>query len=94
MRQRKQPIHMSSFGGATGFTFERGGNVEIAMNRTEISRILSALLEFEEGSRRPDAKLISAVKTVMSKAHSRFARTRIVAEVPIARKRAKLVPIW
>ncbi len=93
MRQQKkmQEIRLKSFGSVIGLVFERGGAAEILMTFPELRRILNSWREEETRKSHPDQKTISALDLLHKKAIN--VRTRFVAEVPIAARRAKIIPV-
>ena len=91
--RRVDNISLRSFGAVIGLIFVGGGSAEIVMSRVEMSRILGALRDYEKGKNKPDEKLVAALDVVCRKAHGRFDRVRVVAEVPIAARKARITPI-
>ena len=92
-KHRIDQIDLASFGCVVGLVFVDGGAAEISMRRGEVSRILEALTDLEKSRRKPDQRLVAALEVVCRKLYSRFERVRIVAEVPIATRRARITPI-
>ncbi len=93
MRQQKKlrEIRLRSFGSVIGLVFERGGAVEVLMTFPELCRILNSWREEEASKPHPDQKTVSALDLLHKKALK--VRTRFVAEVPIAARRAKITPV-
>ena len=88
---KREQIHLRRFGSVTGLNFEDGGSAEMLMTVPEVSRILKAWLSHEKKRRRPDEKTVSALAVLNRKVYKFEAA--IVAEVPIAQRRAKIVPV-
>ena len=88
---KRDEIHLRRFGSVTGLNFEDGGSAEMLMTFPEVSRILKAWLDHERKRHRPDEKTVSAL-SVLSRKVYKF-KGAIVADVPIAQRRAKIVPV-
>jgi hypothetical protein len=84
-------VQLPSFGSVTGLIFDRGGSAEIIMDGLEVMRVLEVWKEHEEGKKKPDQRVLAALNLLSPKA--RGLDLRLVAEVPIAQKRAKLTPV-
>ncbi len=89
---KRSVICLPSFGCVTGLRFDRGGSAEVLMTRPELSRLLRAWRTYETGKKKPDDKLVAALETLLRKVYGHF-DVPMVAEVPIARWKAKLTPI-
>ena len=90
-RVDKKRIRLSQFGTCIGLVFEKGGSAEMLMTFPEISRLLGVWSDHERQKRNPDEKTLSALN-ILSKKVRKF-DAAVVAEVPIAQRRAKIVPI-
>lgn len=91
-RKPNKGIRFENFGSVTGLAFERRGAAEILMTFPEVSRVIHAWLDHETSKSKPDEKTLAALKLLCRKVHK--LRVRIIAEVPIARRRAKIQPIF
>jgi hypothetical protein len=85
-------IRIPRFGSCIGLIFEKGGSAEILMTFPEISRLMRSWVDHEQQRRNPDEKTISALNVLLKKVRKFDAA--LVAEVPIAQRRAKIVPIF
>ena len=90
-RVQKKRIRIPRFGSCIGLLFEEGGAAEIVMTFPDLSRLLDAWLDHERQKRNPDEGTVSALN-VLSKNVRKF-DAAVVAEVPIAQRKAKIVPI-
>ena len=89
--RRVSEIRIPGFGSVTGLIFEKGGCAEILMTFPELHRLLEEWRAHEKRKSKPDGKLIAALEVLCRKVHG--FNMRIVAEVPIAKWRAKITPI-
>jgi len=91
--QKVGEIRIRKCGAAVGLIFEGGGDVEVLMAFADVSRLLEAWRVYEKDIRKkPRAKVLSALETL--RRHTEIGSTfRIVAEVPIAARRARLEPV-
>lgn len=87
----KNELRLESFGSVIGMTFDRGGSTEVLMTQAEVGRFLDSLSELEKQRRRPDKKIIDALRLLQRWSY-RF-RGEIVAAVPMAKVRALLLPV-
>ena len=93
MARRKQlrEIHLQQFGSVRGLDFRHGGRAEIVMTYPEIGQLLEAWSELETQKSKTDSRIIAALDFLSHKCH--LLDAAIVALVPIAQERAKIVPI-
>jgi hypothetical protein len=89
--QETLEIRIPMFGSATGLIFENGGYVEVLMTFPEVHKLLDAWKEHEKGKAEPDKQLLETLESLFEKAFD--SNVAIVAEVPIAKWRAKIIPI-
>ena len=95
MKQRgtkQKRIRLPRFGSCIGLIFEDGGFAEMLMTFPELSRLIDAWLDHEGQKTRPDEKTLSALN-VLSKKVRKF-DAALVVEVPIAQRRARIVPVF
>lgn len=90
-KRRLKSAWLQSWGSVIGLTFERGGSVEVLMTWPEVDRILHAWEQHEAEKKRPDGKVLEALKLLQRRV-SRL-NGELIAEVPIARRRALIIPI-
>lgn len=91
MNHKLTSIRMPRFGGLTGLLFEHGGEAEVVMQGLELMRILEVWEEHEAGKKKPNERIIAALRLLAPEA--RDSHLRLVAEVPIAQTRAKIEPV-
>lgn len=89
---KQKMIRIPRFGSCIGLIFEEGGSAEILMTFPEISRLMRSWVDHEQQSRNPDEKTISALNVLLKRVRKFDAA--LVAEVPIAQRKAKIVPIF
>ncbi len=89
--RRVSEIRIPSFGSVTGLIFEKGGYAEVLMTFPELDRLLREWMAHEKRKLRPDGKVIAALEVLRRKVYGFDAA--IVAEVPIAKWKAKITPI-
>lgn len=89
---KRKTMRLSQFGCVSGLLFEHGGSAEVLLDGLELQRIIEAWAEHEAGKKKQDERVISALRLLAPKAFK--ADLRLIAEVPIAQKRAKITPIF
>lgn len=92
-QQKIGEIRIPKCGSAIGLIFEHGGEVEVLMALSDVSRLLEAWRMYERDIRKkPRAKVLSALETLIR--HTEIGATfRLVVEAPIAARRARLEPV-
>ena len=90
-RKQQKRIRLENFGSVIGLIFEDGGSAEVLMTFPELSHLVKSWLAYEESKRKPGAKTIAALNVLREKVYKFDAG--FVAEVPIAKVRAKIVPV-
>jgi len=90
--RKRKTTRLSQFGCVSGLLFEHGGSAEVVLDGLELQRIIEAWAEHEAGKKKQDERIISALRLLAPKAFK--SDMRLVAEVPIAQKRAKITPVF
>ena len=91
MNGKRRCIRLSRFGCVSALLFEDGGAAEVLLDGLELKRILEAWEQHEMKKNKRNDRIVSALRLLAPKA--RDLNLRLVAEVPIAQRRAKITPV-
>jgi hypothetical protein len=91
LKVKPNRVCIPSWGAVTGLVFENGGSAEVVLNPVEFHRLLDTWEQHELGKKRPDERVLAALRTLSQKA--RTSAPCVLAEVPITRsRRVQLIP--